>query len=65
MAIKKRQQLVQQVRLMRKKNRSFYKVIHISLISQLQKNYGSQNFRKTLHHITTLSAAHSANNMLH
>ncbi len=37
MAIKKQQQLVQQVRRMRKKNRSFYKVIHISLISQLQK----------------------------
>ncbi len=31
------QQLVQQVRRMRKKNRSFYKVIHRSLISQVQK----------------------------
>lgn len=38
MAIKKQQQLVQQVRRISKKNRSFYKVIHISLISQLQKN---------------------------
>lgn len=37
MAIKKQQQLVQQVRRMRKKNRSFYKVIQRSLISQLQK----------------------------
>jgi hypothetical protein len=37
MANKKQQQLVQQVRRMRKKNRSFYKVIQRSLISQLQK----------------------------
>ncbi len=33
----KKQQLVQQVRRMRKKNRSFYKVIYRSLISQVQK----------------------------